>query len=97
MAYYIYEIKRNGTVEHTSFLFSSLKAAYDYFMEQDAPNHYGKIKFKLSHVVQSSLVSKDISIMDDVIYVQFKKVESEPVPYEEWSDLCEKNVKRKCN
>ena len=90
MTYYIYEIKRNGTVEHTSFLFSSLKAAYDYFMEQDAPNHYSKIKFKLSHVVSSSLVSQDSSIMDDVIYVQFKKVESEPVPYGEWSDLCKK-------
>ena len=97
MSHYIYEINHNGIVEHTSQLFSSLKAAYDYFMEQDAPNHYGKIKFKLSHVVSSSLVSKDISITDDVIYVQFKKVESESVPYSEWSDLCEKIVKRRYN
>lgn len=90
MAHYIYEITRNGTVEHTSFLFSSLKAAYDYFMEQDAPNHYGKIKFKRSHAISSSLVSKGINIpMDDVIRVQFKKVESNPVPYGEWSDLCD--------
>ena len=92
MAHYIYEITRNGTVEHTSFLFPSLKAAYDYFMEQDAPNHYGKIKFKRSHAISSSLVNKSkcISIMDDIIRVQFKKVESNPVPYGEWSDLFEK-------
>lgn len=92
MAHYIYEITRNGTVEHTSSLFSSLKAAYDYFMEQDAPNHYGKIKFKRSHAISSSLVNKNtrISIMDDIIRVQFKKVESNPVTYSEWSDLCEK-------
>lgn len=88
--HYIYEIKRNGIVEHTSILFPSLKAAYDYFMEQDAPNHYGKIKFKRSRVVSSSLVSKDKFISDDAIYVQFKKVKSDPVPYNEWSDLCEK-------
>ena len=92
MAHYIYEITRNGTVEHTSFLFPSLKAAYDYFMEHDAPNHYAKIKFKRSHAISSSLVNKGrhISIMDDIIRVQFKKVESNPVPYGEWSDLCEK-------
>ena len=91
MAHYIYEITRNGTVEHTSFLFPSLKAAYDYFMEQDAPNHYGKIKFKRSHAVTASLVSKCRCIStDDIIRVQFKKVESSPVPYGEWSDLCEK-------
>ena len=92
MAYYIYEIKRNGIVEHTSYLFSSLKAAYDYFMEQDAPNHYGKLKFKRSHAISSSLVNKSTrnGIIDYVIRVQFKKVESNPVPYDEWSDLCEK-------
>lgn len=91
MAHYIYEIKRNGIVEHTSSLFSSLKAAYDYFVEQDAPNHYGKIKFKQSHATSSSLVSKCRCIIkDDIIRVQFKKVESNPVPYKEWSDLCEK-------
>lgn len=90
MAHYIYEITRNGTVEHTSFLFSSLKAAYDYFMKQDAPNHYGKIKFKQSHAISSSLVNRETtpSIMNDIIRVQFKKVESNPVPYSEWSDLC---------
>ena len=90
MAHYIYEITRNGIVEHTSSLFQSLKAAYDYFMEQDAPNHYSKIKFKRSHAVTASLVNKStrISIMDDTIRVQFKKVESNPVPYGEWSDLC---------
>ena len=90
MAHYIYEITRNGNVEHTSILFSSLKAAYDYFMEQDAPSHYGKMKFKRSHAVSSSLVNKStgFSIMDDIIRVQFKKVESNPVPYGEWSDLC---------
>ena len=91
MAHYIYEIKRNKIVEHTSFLFSSLKAAYNYFMEQDAPKHYAKLKFKRSHIVSSSLVSKCTYIPnDDVIRVQFKKVESNPVPYDEWSDLCEK-------
>ena len=92
MAHYIYEITRNGTVEHTSILFPSLKAAYDYFMEQDAPNHYGKIKFKRSHAISSSLVNKStrFSIMEDVIRAQFKKVESNPVPYGEWSDLCSK-------
>ena len=92
MERYIYEIKRNGNVEYTSILFPSLKAAYDYFMEQDAPNHYGKIKFKRSHAISSSLVNKStrISIMDDIIRVQFQKVKSEPVPYSEWSDLCEK-------
>lgn len=91
MAHYIYEIKRNGNVEHTSILFPSLKAAYDYFMEQDAPNHYAKEKFARSHAISSSLVNKgSISIMHDVIRVQFKKVESNPVPYGEWSDLCEK-------
>jgi hypothetical protein len=91
MSHYIYEIKRNGIVEHTSILFPSLKAAYDYFMEQDAPNHYSKIKFKRSHAVSSSLVSKGKCIQkDDVIRIQFKKVESNPVPYSEWSDLCEK-------
>ena len=92
MAHYIYEITRNGNVEHTSFLFPSLKAAYDYFMDQDAPNHYGKIKFKRSHAISSSLVNKSrsFSIMDDIIRVQFKKVESNLVPYGEWYDLCEK-------
>jgi hypothetical protein len=90
MAHYIYEITRNGTVEHTSFLFPSLKAAYDYFMKQDAPNHYGKIKFKRSHAISSSLVNGgSTNIMNYVIRVQFKKVESNPVPYDEWSDLCE--------
>ena len=89
MSHYIYEIKRNGIVEHTSPLFPSLKAAYDYFMEQDAPNHYGKLKFKRSYAVSSSLVNKCTSIMNDVIYVQFKKLESNPVPYGEWFDLCE--------
>ena len=91
MAHYIYEIKRNGNVEHTSFLFPTLKAAYDYFMEQDAPNHYGKIKFKRSHSVTASLVNRETtpSIMNDIIRVQFKKVESNPVPYGEWSDLCD--------
>jgi hypothetical protein len=91
MAHYIYEIKRNGNVEHTSFLFLTLKAAYDYFMEQDAPNHYGKIKFKRSHSVTASLVNRETtpSIMNDIIRVQFKKVESNPVPYGEWSDLCD--------
>lgn len=95
MAHYIYEIKRNRIVEHTSFLFSSLKSAYDYFMEQDAPKHYGKLKFIRSHVVPSALVNKCTYIPnDDVIRVQFKKVESNPVPCEEWSDFCEKeNVK----
>lgn len=90
MAHYIYEIKRNGIVEHTSSLFPSLKAAYDYFMEQDAPNHYNNIKFKLSHAITASLVSTGTNIMDDTIRVQFEKVESNPVPYGEWSDLCEK-------
>ena len=91
MAHYIYEIKHNGIVEHTSNLFSSLKAAFDYFMEQDAPNHYGKIKFKRSNAFSSSLVSKGkITSKDDVIRIQFKKVESDPVPYDEWSNLCEK-------
>lgn len=92
MAHYIYEITRNGNVEHTSFLFPSLKAAYDYFMKQDAPNHYGKIKFKRSHAISSSLVNRETtpSIMNDIIRVQFKKVESNPVPYGEWSNLCEK-------
>ena len=91
MAHYIYEIKRNGVVEHTSALFSSLKAAYDYFVEQDAPNHYGKIKFKRSHAISSSLVNKgSTNIMNYVIRVQFLKVESNLVPYGEWSDLCEK-------
>jgi len=95
MAQYIYEIKRNGIVEHTSFLFSSLKDAYNYFMEQDAPKHYAKIKFVRSHAVSSSLLNKRIyTPNDDAIRVQFKKVESNPVPYDEWSDLCEKeNVK----
>lgn len=90
MAHYIYEIKRNGIVEHTSSLFSSLKAAYDYFMEQDAPNHYSNIKFKQSHAITSSLVNIGTNIMDDSIHVLFKKVECDPVPYGEWSDLCEK-------
>ena len=92
MTHYIYEITRNGNVEYTSILFPSLKAAYDYFMEQDAPNHYSKIKFKRSYAISSSLVNKNthISIMDDIIRVQFKSVESNPVPYSEWSDLCEK-------
>lgn len=90
MEHYIYEIKHNGIVEHTSILFSSLKAAYDYFMEQDAPNHYGKIKFVRSHAISSSLVNKSRCPMTDVIRVQFKKVQSDPVPYSEWSDLCEK-------
>ena len=85
MAHYIYEINHNGIVEHTSQLFSSLKAAYDYFMEQDAPNHYGKLKFKRSHAVSSSLLNQSTNIR-----VLFKKVESKPVPYGEWSDLCEK-------
>ena len=90
MAHYIYEITRNGNVEHTSSLFPSLKAAYDYFMEQDAPNHYGKMKFKRSHAISSSLVNGgSTNIMNYVIRVQFKKVESNPVPYGEWSDLCD--------
>ena len=90
MAHYIYEITRNGTVEHTSLLFPSLKTAYDYFMEQDAHNHYNQIKFKRSHAVTASLVNKDIKLPpDDVIRVQFKKVESNLVPYGEWSDLCD--------
>lgn len=91
MAHYIYEITHNGNIEHTSILFPSLKAAYDYFMEQDAPNHYGKIKFKRSFAISSSLVNKStsFSIMEDIIRVQFKKVESNPVPYSEWSDLCD--------
>ena len=92
MAHYIYEITRNGIVEHTSSLFSSLNAAYDYFMKQDAPNHYGKMKFIPSRAVSSALVNKSTrySVMEDIIRVQFKKVESNPVPYGEWSDLCEK-------
>ena len=91
MSHYIYEIKRTGNVEHISGLFPTLKAAYDYFMEQDAPNHYGKIKFRRSHAISASLVNKStrITIMDDIIRVQFKKVESNPVPYGEWSDLCD--------
>ena len=91
MAHYIYEITRNGNVEHTSILFPSLKAAYDYFMEQDAPNHYGKVKFIRSHAISSSLLGncRYSMNMNDVIYVQFKKVQSDPVPYVEWSDLCE--------
>lgn len=96
MAQYIYEIKRNGIVEHTSFLFSSLKDAYNYFMEQDAPQHYAKMKFIRSHAISSLLVKREKSVIDnnDVICVQFKKVESNPVPYDEWSDFCEKeNVK----
>ena len=89
MAHYIYEITRNGNVEHTSILFPTLKAAYDYFMEQDAPNHYGKIKFKRSHAISSSLVNGgSTNIMNHVIRVRFKKVESNPVPYDEWYDLC---------
>jgi hypothetical protein len=84
MAHHIYEIKRNGIVEHTSFLFSSLKVAYNYFMEQDAPNHYDKIKFKQSHTISSSLVNKrSTNIMNDVIRIRFKKIESNPVPYGE--------------
>lgn len=90
MAHYIYEITRNGMFEHRSFLFPSLKAAYDYFMEQDAPNHYSKIKFKRSYAISSSLVNKSSTTANDVIRVQFKKVQSNPVPYSEWSDLCEK-------
>ena len=88
MAHYIYEIKNNGIIEHTSPLFSSLKAAYDYFMEHDAPNHYCGIKFKRCRTVSSSLENKWNSFIK--IRVQFKKVESEPVPEDEWSDLCEK-------
>jgi hypothetical protein len=80
MAHYIYEIRRNGIVEHTSPLFLNLKAAYADFIEQDAPNHYGKLKFSRS---TASLFNKSTNIR-----VQFKKVESKPVSYEEWSDLC---------
>jgi hypothetical protein len=59
-------------------------------MEQDAPNHYSKIKFKRSHAISSSLVNGgSTNIMNYVIRVQFKKVESNPVPYDEWSDLCD--------
>ena len=90
MAHYIYEIKRNGIVEHTSSLFSSLKIAYDYFMKQDAPIHYNNIKFKQSHAISSSLVNIGTNIMDDNIRVFFKKVESDPVHYSEWYDFCEK-------
>ena len=91
MKQYIYEIKHNGIVEHTSPVFSSLKEAYDYFMEQDAPNHYSNIKFVRSHAISSSLVNKGTSIIDNniIIRVQFKNVES-PLSYIEWSDLCEK-------
>lgn len=90
MEHYIYEIKRNGIVEHTSTLFSSLNNAYDYFMEIDAPKHYAKIKFVRSHAVSSSLVNKCTYPMNDVIRVQFKMVKSDPVPYSEWFDLCKK-------
>jgi hypothetical protein len=85
MAHYIYEIKRNGIIEHTSPLFSSLEIAYEYFIEYDAPSHYGKLKFNRSHAVTASLFNKSTNIR-----VQFKKLESNPVPYGEWSDLCEK-------
>lgn len=85
MSHYIYEINHNGIVEHTSQLFSSLKAAYAYFIEQDAPNHYRKLKFKRSHAVSSTLLNQNTNIR-----VQFKKVESNQVPYGEWYDLCEK-------
>lgn len=89
MTQYIYEIKHNNILKHTSPLFSSLQAAYQYFMEQDAPNRYSNIKFKQSNVVSSALVN-NLFKMDDIIRVQFKKVESEPVSNGEWSDLCEK-------
>ena len=89
MKQYIYEIKHNGIVEHTSPVFSSLKEAYDYFMEQDAPKRYGNIKFKRSNAFSSSLVN-NYPAMNDVIRVKFQKVESVPVPYGEWSDFCEK-------
>ena len=91
MAHYIYEIKRNAIVEHTSSLFSSLKDAYDYFMKIYAPKHYANIKFIQSHAISSSLVNKCTYIPnDDCIRVFFKKVESEPVSYGEWFDLCKK-------
>lgn len=93
MSHYIYEIKRNGIIEHTSPLFPSLKAAYDYFMEQDAPTHYAKMKFVRSHAVSSSLLNKrTYNPNDDAIRVQFMKVESKPVPYSEWSDLCQSKL-----
>jgi hypothetical protein len=93
MSHYIYEITRNGRIEHTSILFPSLKAAYDYFMEQDAPRHYAKMKFVRSHAISSSLVNKCTYIPgDDCIRIQFQKVESKPVPYDEWSDLCQSKL-----
>lgn len=88
--YYCYQIFRNGNVEHTSKLFASLEAAVEYFMNEDAPNHYAKMKFKPSGAVNGAFVSSaeygTIEFYEHIL-VRFTEVELKPVLYSEWSDL----------
>lgn len=81
--YYCYQIFRNGNVEHTSQLFPSLDAAAKYFLNEDVPNHYAKMKFKPSVAVTGAFISSG----PEHILVRFNAVELKPVLYSEWSDL----------
>lgn len=86
---YCYQIMRNGSIEHTSQLFPSLEAAEKYFMNEDVPHHYAKMKFKPSVAVTgalSALISGGVHGPEH-IFVQFTEVELKPVDYGEWSDL----------
>lgn len=81
---YCYQIMRNGNVEHTSQLFPSLEAAVEYFMNEDAPNHYAKIKFKPSAAVTGAYISS--GAMEHIL-VRFTEAELKQVLYSDWSDL----------
>ena len=85
---YCYQIMRNGSVEHTSQLFPSLEAAEKYFMNEDVPHHYAKIKFRPSAAVTGAYTN--VSFTDvgaEYIFVQFTEVELKPVQYSEWSAI----------
>ena len=86
---YCYQIMRNGSVEHTSQLFPSLEAAVEYFMNEDAPNHYAKMKFKPSVAVTGVFISGGVYGTEH-IFVQFTEVELKPAKFDEWVDLLHK-------
>ncbi len=87
---YCYQIMRNGSVEHTSQLFPSLEAAVEYFMNEDAPNHYAKMKFKPSMAVTGVFISSG-KYDTEHIFVQFTEVELKPVQYNEWFYILKSN------
>ena len=59
-------------------------------MDEDAPNHYAKMKFKPSSAVTGAFVSSaeygTVEFYEHIL-VRFIEVELKQVLYSEWSDL----------